>query len=149
MHFNKPFPRDYRRPSDAEERLKASLHQAFMLLKGKGIHKDDIALGFLDEASPQNRANTVRVWSFEKSPGLDKNTMHFKSNTIGFYAIHGVSVQNFLLNSKEEAIIDFLKHVRVANATVKAIVIILYQILVQLYFKQYPITYQFFEAHRR
>ena len=125
MHFNKPFPRDYRRPPDAEERLKARLHQAFRALKEKGIYKDDLALGFLDETSPQNRANTVRVWSFEKSPVLDKNTLHFKSNTIGFYAIQGISVQNFLLNSKEDAIIDFLKQVKAANATVKAIVIIL------------------------
>src|SRR5512135_1542446 len=125
MHFNKPFPRDYRRPPDAEERLKASLHQAFMLLKAKGIYKDDLALGFLDETSPQNRANTVRVWSFEKSLVLDKNTLHFKSNTIGFYAIQGVSVQNFLPNSKEESIIGFLQQVRAANATAKAIVIIL------------------------
>lgn len=125
MHFNKPFPRDYRRPSDAEERLKASRHQAFMLLKEKGIHKDDLALGFLDEASPQNRANTVRVWSFENSPVLDKNAMHFKSNTIGFYAIQGVCVQNFLINSTEESVINFLKQGRAANATVKAIVLIL------------------------
>ena len=125
MHFSKPFPRDYRRPPDAEERLKASLHQAVRVLKDKGIHKDDLALGFLDETSPQNRANTVRVWSFEKSPALDKNTLHFKSNTIGFYAIQGVSVQNFLPHSKEESIIDFLKQVRAANATAKAIVIIL------------------------
>ena len=125
MHFSKPFPRDYRRPPDAEERLKASLHQAFRVLKEKGIHKNDLALGFLDETSPQNRANTVRVWSFESNPVLDKNTLHFKSNTIGFYAIQGVSVQNFLTNSKEESIIAFLKQVRAANATAKAIVIIL------------------------
>jgi transposase len=125
MHFSKPFPRDYRRPPDAEERLKASLHQVFNSLKGKEISKDDIALGFLDEASPQNRANTVRVWSFEASPVVDKNTTHFKSNTIGFYAIQGVSVQAFLGNSKEEAIIDFLHQVKAANATAKAIVIVL------------------------
>lgn len=125
MHFSKPFSRDYRRPLDAEERLKTSLHQAFIVLKEKGIHKDDLVLGFLDETSPQNRANTVRVWSFEKSPMLDKNTLHFKSNTIGFYAIQGVSVQNFLPNSKEESIIEFLQQVRAANATAKAIVIIL------------------------
>lgn len=125
MHFSKPFPRDYRRPPDAEERLKTSLHQTFIVLKEKGIYKDDLALGFLDETSPQNRPNTVRVWSFESSPVLDKNTLHFKSNTIGFYAIQGVSVQNFLPNSKEESIIDFLKQVRAANASVKAIVIIL------------------------
>ena len=34
-------------------------------------------------------------------------------------------MQNFLTDSKEESIIDFLKKVKVANATVKAIVIIL------------------------
>ena len=61
MPFNKPFPRDYRRPSDAEERLKASLHLALILLNRKGIPKDALALGFRDEASPQNRAHTVRV----------------------------------------------------------------------------------------
>jgi transposase len=127
MHFSKPFPRDYRRPADAEERLKASLHQVFMTLKEKGIGKDDIALGFLDEASPQNRANTVRVWSFESRPVFNKNTTHFKSNTVGFYAIQGVSVQAFLVNSKEAAIIDFLQQVKVANATAKAIVIVLDQ----------------------
>jgi transposase len=125
MHFSKPFPRDYRRPPDAEERLKASLHQVFNSLKEKEISKDDIALGFLDEASPQNRANTVRVWSFEASPVVDKNTTHFKSNTIGFYAIQGVSVQAFLANSKEDAIADFLKQIKAANSSAKAIVIIL------------------------
>ena len=99
MHFSKPFARDYRRPPDAEARLKADLHHIFMILKEKQITKDDIVLGFLDETSPQNRANTVRVWSFESSPVLDKNTLHFKSNTIGFYAIQGISVQNFLTHS--------------------------------------------------
>ena len=125
MHFSKPFPRDYRRPPDAAERLKADLHQVFMMLKEKRITKDDIALGFLDEARPQNRANTVRVWSFEARPVVDKNTTHFKSNTIGFYAIQGVSVQAFLANSKEDAIVDFLKQIKVANSAAKAIVIIL------------------------
>ena len=125
MHFSKPFPRDSRRPPDAEQRLKASLHQVVKGLAERHIHKDDIALGFLDEASPQNRANTVRVWSFEASPVVDKNTTHFKSNTIGFYAIQGVSVQAFLANSKEDAIVAFLKQVTAANTTVKAIVIVL------------------------
>jgi transposase len=125
MHFSKPFPRDYRRPPDAEEQLKGKLHQVFTTLHEQEIGKDDIVLGFLDEASPQNRANTVRVWSFEKSPVVDKNTTHFKSNTIGFYAIQGVSVQAFLANSKEDAIVDFLNQVKTANATAKAIVIVL------------------------
>src|SRR5512134_1416639 len=66
------------------------------------LRPKDIALGFLDESSPQNRANTVRVWSFEKSPKVIKNTTHFKSNTIGFYAIVGNSVRSFLEDSKKE-----------------------------------------------
>jgi transposase len=125
LHFSKPFPRDYRRPADAEAQLQASLHEVFMTLKDKGISQEDIALGFIDEASPQNRANTVRVWSFEKNPVVDKNTTHFKSNTIGFYALQGVSVHAFLANSKEESVVSFLTQVKAANATAKAIVIIL------------------------
>src|SRR5512135_3261820 len=116
MHFSKPFPRDYRRPPDAAERLKADLHQVFMLLKEKRMTKDDIALGFLDEASPQNRANTGRVWSFEARPVVDKNTTHCKSNTIGFYASQGDSVQAFLANSKDDAMVDFLQQIKVANS---------------------------------
>jgi len=125
MHFSKPFPRDYRRPPDAEKQLKGKLHQVLTTLQEQQIGKDDIVLGFLDETSPQNRANTVRLWSFEKSPVVDKNTTHFKSNTIGFYAIQGVSVQTFLANSKEDAIVDFLNQVKTANATAKAIVVVL------------------------
>ena len=95
--------------------------------------KDDLALGCLDAASPPNRATTVRVWSFEKSPVVEKNTPHVKSNTIGFYALQGVSVQAFLVNSKEDAIIDFLHQVKAANATAKAIVIVLDNYIAILY----------------
>jgi len=125
MHFSKPFPHDYRRPTDAAQQLKGKLHEVFITLQDQGIRKTDIALGFLDEASPQNRANTVRLWSFEASPLIGKSTTHFKSNTIGFYAIQGTSVQAFLADSKENAIVDFLKQVKAANATAKAIVIVL------------------------
>jgi hypothetical protein len=94
-------------------------------LPEQGIGKDDIALGCLEEASPQNRANTVRVWSFEKSPVVEKNSTPVKRNTSGFYALQGVSVQAFLADSKEDAIVDFLHQVKAANATAKAIVIVL------------------------
>jgi len=99
MHLNKPFARDYRRPPDAEQRLRADLKEAFEALGAQGYRQKDIAIGFLDESSPQNRANTVRVWSFETGPKVIKNTTHFKSNTIGFYAIVGNSVQSFLNDS--------------------------------------------------
>jgi transposase len=125
MPFGQPFPRDYRRPPDAEDRLKASLHQVVMTLPEKEIGKDDIALGCLDEASPQHRANPVRVWRVEASPVVDKNPTPVKSHTIGCDAIQGVRVQAFLANSKEDASVDFLNPVNAAKATANAIVIVL------------------------
>ena len=122
---SKPFPGDYRRPLDAEERLTASLHAVFMTLQEQGMGKDDSALGFLDEASPQNRASTVRVWRVEASPVRDNNTTHFKSHTIGFDAIQGASGQAFLANSKEDASVDVLHQVKAAHATARAMVMVL------------------------
>lgn len=124
MHFSKPFPRDYRRPSNAKDILKERLDAVFKSLRDKGFNKNDIAIGFVDETSPQNRANTVRVWSFEHSPVMIKNTDHFKSNTIGFYAIEGHSYQAFLESSKQESIRGFLEEVKRANAEYKAIIIV-------------------------
>lgn len=124
MHFGKPFPHDYRRPDNAEELLKERLEKVFMELKRKGLTKQAIALGFVDETSPQNRANTVRVWSFAKHPVSIKNTDHFHSNTIGFYAIEGHSCQAFLANAKQESIQAFLEQIKAANAEYPAIVVI-------------------------
>lgn len=124
MHFGKPFPRDYRRPANAEEILKENLNNVFKALKSKGLKEEDIALGFVDETSPQNRANTVRMWSFQSSPVMVKNTDHFKSNTIGFYAIKGNSRQTFLENSKKESIQGFLEQIKQANLDYKAIVVV-------------------------
>src|SRR5512143_314754 len=95
MHFSKPFPRDYRRPPDAEERLKASLHQVFMTLKEKGIGKDDIALGFVDEASLQNRANPVQVWSFEANPVVDKKQRILRVTRLAFTRFRGAVCRRF------------------------------------------------------
>jgi transposase len=125
MHFGKPFPHDYRRPDNAEQILKERLEEVFKTLKEKGLRQDDIALGFVDETSPQNCANTVRVWSFESSPVTIRNSTHFKTNTIGFYAIKGHSHQAFLETSNQESIRDFLEQIKTANAEYKAIVIVL------------------------
>lgn len=125
MYFSKPFPHDYRRPAEAEDILKERLNDVFNSLKEKGLKKKDIAIGFVDETSPQNRANTVRVWSFDSHPVITKNTDHFKSNTIGFYAIQGHSIQAFLANSKEGPIQAFLEQIKAANPDYSAIVIIL------------------------
>jgi transposase len=103
MHFCKPFPHDYRRPANAED------------ISKERLEKHDIALGFMDGSSPQNRANTVRVWSFERNPVMIKNTDHFKSNTIGFYAIEGHSHPAFLANS-QASIQAFLEQIKAAEA---------------------------------
>jgi hypothetical protein len=59
MHFSKPFPQDYRRPDHAEALLIQDLRKAFEALAAQGCLKDDIAMGLVDESSPQNRANTA------------------------------------------------------------------------------------------
>ena len=125
MHFCKPYPHDYRRPKDAEAILKQRLENVFIALKEKGLLPEQIAIGSIDETSPQNQANTVRFWSLDSHPEMTRNTTHFKSNTIGFYALQGVSVQSFITSSKEEAIVAFLHQIKAANSTYLAIIIVL------------------------
>ena len=124
MRFSKPYPIDYRRPADAEALLENQLHLVFMLLKEKGIREDEIAIGFVDEARPQNTPNTVRVWSFDRIR-MKKNTSRFKTNTIGFYAIKGISVQEFLDDSKGKSIARFFEHIKEANGDSRAIVAVI------------------------
>jgi transposase len=124
MNFSKPYPEDYRRPENAEEILAGNLETVIRLLEEKGLKEEEIAIGFLDESSPQLAANTVRVWSFGKVRIL-KNTERMKSNTIGFYGIKGGSVSDFLNSSKKEEIARFLEKVKKANSEYKAIVGIL------------------------
>ena len=64
MHFSKPYPHDYRRPADAEERLMEEIESKYKSLKDKGFDRKEIAIGFFDEASPQTTSNTVRFWHF-------------------------------------------------------------------------------------
>ena len=66
MNYAKPFVRDYRRPKDAEDIFAERIEGALNNLRDKGYKDEDIVIGFLDEASPQNQANTVRVLSFGK-----------------------------------------------------------------------------------
>ena len=120
MNFSKPFPMDYRRPADAEAILENQLELTFSILKEKGLKEEEIAIGFIDETRPQNTPNTARVWSFGKVRSI-KNSSKFKSNTIGFYAIKGESVKEFLDNSKKESIANFLETVKKANEGYKAI----------------------------
>lgn len=124
MNFSKPYPKDYRRPKDAEEILAGNLKTVMRLLKEKGVKEEEIAIGFLDESSPQLTANTQRVWSFGKCE-IEKNTNKMKSNTIGFYAIRGKDTSDFLETSKAEDITKFLEKIKVENKEYKAIVVVL------------------------
>ena len=124
MLFSKPYPMDYRRPINAEAILDNQLGLVLSLLKEKGIKDEEIALGFIDEARPQNTANTVKVWSFEKVKSI-KNTTKFNTNTIGFYAIKGNSVSKFLNDSKAQSIAGFLNDIKNSNSAYRAIVVII------------------------
>jgi transposase len=124
MLFSKPYPMDFRRPANAEELLDNQFNLVLSLLKEKGINDEEIAIGFIDEARPQNTANTVKVWSFEKVRSI-KNTTKFGTNTIGFYAIKGNSISEFLEDSKAPSIAGFLKAIKTSNNAYKAIVAII------------------------
>jgi transposase len=124
MHLSKPYPHDYRRPEDAQDRLESDLAETLNSLIKNGISMDEIAIGFLDEASPQTTSNTVRLWHFGY-PGIVKNTTRYKANTIGLYAVRGRSVVDFLADSSQTAIQAFLAKVREANQDAQAVVLIL------------------------
>ena len=124
MHFGKPYPYDAKRPSDAEAQLEQRLIDAYERLRAQGLSDKEIALGFLDEASPQLTANTARVWHFGHGE-IVKNTARLKANAIGFYALIGTSVQDFLPRSNQTAIAAFFEAIRAANADYRAIIVIL------------------------
>lgn len=107
MRCCKPYPRDYRRPGDAEERLKGEVKK---VLRGE----EKVLLGFMDECRPQTTSNTQRVWGFGK-PKVVKNTTHYQANTFGFYAPTGRSVIGFKENSRKESVCEFLEEVRANN----------------------------------
>ena len=113
MRYAKPYPRDYRRPDDAEANLRSALDDALGRLYDLEAG-GELTLGFLDECSPQTGANTVRRWAFEK-PMVVRDTTKYKANTFGFYAIGGVSVVRFKENSKKESVCSFLEDVRSNN----------------------------------
>ena len=124
MQFSKPYPYDDRRPCDAEEQLMEQLEEKYKSLKEKEIDRMEVALGFLDEASPQTTANTVRFWHFGHSD-IKKNTSRYKANTIGFYAIIGNNVIDFMPDSKQETLAHFLIKIKEANQYYKAIIVVL------------------------
>lgn len=90
----------------------------------KKISFKDIAIGFLDETSPQTTSNTVKVWSFGKAR-IKKCTTKLRANTIGFYPIKGKRKIDFLKDSKIASIKSFLEQVQKENSGYKAIIMIL------------------------
>lgn len=123
MNYAKPFVRDKRRPKDAEGILADRMGEAIKNLKDKGYRYEDIVIGFLDETSPQNRANTARVLSFGK-PKIFKNMDKMKVNTMGYYSVNGRSVISFPGDSRWESIISFIRKVKKNNPD-KAVIIVL------------------------
>jgi len=84
MNYAEPFVRDYRRPKDAKNILFERVEETINNLRAKGYPDSEMVIGFLDEASPQTQANTVRVLSFGK-PRIFKNTAKIKANAMGYY----------------------------------------------------------------
>lgn len=80
-------------------------------------------IGFLDESSPQTKANTQRLWAFKKSLRL-KNTDYIKANAFAFYSINGSNLIDFKESSKAESICEFLEEIVEENRG-KIIVLIL------------------------
>ena len=80
-------------------------------------------LGFFDEASPQTKANTQRVWYFTKKP-IIKNTSKFRANTFGIYSPNGNSILTFRDQSKKEDVCEVLREFVKANPG-KRIVLVL------------------------
>lgn len=117
MHYARPYPRDYRRPKDAEAQLAQSLHQAV------GGVSSGCVVGFMDEASPQTTANTQRFWSFDK-PQIVKNTSKIRANTFGFYPINGREVVEFMPDSKSPRVCEFLHKIRWKNPAGDIIVVL-------------------------
>ena len=97
MRHAKPCQVDYRKPEDAEEKLK----------KLGQIDPYDSIIGFFNETAPQTSSNTVRLLSFKKP--VIKNTTKFRANTFGFYAFTGKGRVNTYINSKHESVMDLLR----------------------------------------
>jgi transposase len=124
MNYNKPYRKDYRRPDNAEEILIEKLKHTFNEIIKDGYDPDNVCIGFMDEAHPQNKANSGKFWSFGK-PVMKENTTKYRVNTIGFYSLNGNDAIMFLEDSKEEGIEQFIKEIRVQNPEYDAIIVVL------------------------
>lgn len=127
FHYSKPYVIPAEQPKNAEEILEKNLDDAIQKVFEE--HQVDnltkISFGFLDESSPQNRANTSRMWAPVSSPVLRKSGKKLSANTIGFYAINGISAVLSLESSKKDDIAEFLKEIHYLNQESKATILIL------------------------
>jgi len=124
LSYSKPYKLDYRRPEDAEEILFNRIKVVYDEIISFGINKDDIVIGFLDEASPQNKANSGKTWHFRNDKFINNSTK-IKSNTIGFYSTNGNSVVRFLESTNYETIKWFLDEIRKENYDAEYIILVL------------------------
>ena len=122
MRYAKPYPRDYRRPNDAEAKLKRSVEASLEKLQDIEI-EENVLVGFLDECGPQSSANTVRFWSFGKALVV-KDTSKYRANTFGFYAPFGRSVVGFKEDSKKESVCSFLEDIEASNPDKKILLVL-------------------------
>jgi len=129
MRYGKPYPRDHRRPDDAEAKLTSSLEDALKTLddiEAENLSQtrvvEGVVFGFLDECSPRSDANTVKLWSFEKCDIVKATS--YRANTFGFYTPNGVSVMDFMENSKKESVCRFLGEIRRSNPEARIMLIL-------------------------
>lgn len=127
FHYSKPYVIPTEQPENAEEILEKNLDDVIKkIFEEHNIDSlADISFGFLDESSPQNRANTSRVWAPISSPVIRKSGKKISANTIGFYAINGTSNALSLKGSKKEDIAAFLKEIHFLNQKSKATILVL------------------------
>jgi transposase len=125
LTLSKPYILDKRKPENAQEILYRRIEKELENLKNEGYSLKNLAIGFLDEASHQNRANTVRLWHFKNSNKVKKDLTKVHCSSIGFYAIHGNSVSKIIYSSKKEELAKFLKDIAVANEAFKITVVII------------------------
>lgn len=125
--YSKPYVLPAEQPENAKEILELAIDKVVsQVFEEQQINSlDNVAFGFLDEASPQNKANTSRVWSAVSSPVVVKSGKKINANTVGFYAINGNSAVLSLESSKKESISGILKEIRIKNEEKKAIILVL------------------------
>ncbi|KXA99384.1 hypothetical protein AKJ41_05530 [candidate division MSBL1 archaeon SCGC-AAA259O05] len=123
MNCGKPYQKDYRRPENAEEKLKERLDKALENINSALEEEERVIIGFLDESRPKTTSNTVRVWAFE-DPEKKRNTTKYQANTFGFYPLNGESVVEFKENSKKERVCEFFERIRKENPEEKIVMIL-------------------------